>query len=85
MNISLISEKKRREIVSGSRDRLVSSRFATELGTEPEFFLVRMGRGLKIVVDLKSLNVTRDRIEPPKRGFSGLRWYRDRVSPLVVN
>jgi len=35
-------------------------------------FIVRMGRGLKIVRDVKSLNVARDGVEPPTRGFSVL-------------
>jgi len=48
-------------------------------------FIVRMGRGLKIVRDVKSLNVARDGVEPPTRGFSVLIWYRDYVSLLVVN
>ena len=35
-------------------------------------FLVRQGRGLKIVSEIKRLNVARDGIEPPTRGFSVL-------------
>jgi hypothetical protein len=33
-------------------------------------FLVRKGRGLKIVSDIERLGVARDRIELPTRGFS---------------
>jgi hypothetical protein len=44
--------------------------FAAEFSQPANVSFVRKGRELKVVSELKSLDVTRDGIEPPTRGFS---------------
>ena len=44
----------------------------SNLAQNRNVFLVRKGRGLKIVSSVEGLNVARDGVEPPTRGFSVL-------------
>ena len=52
--------------------RAISEVLPSNLEQNRNVFLVRKGRGLKIVSDIEGVGVARDRIELPTRGFSVL-------------
>ena len=57
-------------IVSPELKEAINAVLPLNLEQDRNVFLMRMGRGLKIVSDVKRLNVARDGIEPPTRRFS---------------
>jgi integrase len=69
-------------IVSPELKKAVGEFLPGELEQNRNVFLVRKGRGLKIAREIKELDVARDRIELPTRGFSVLMLYRDYVVPI---
>ena len=56
-------------IVSPELKEAINAVLPLNLEQDRNVFLMRMGRGLKIVSDVKRLNVARDGIEPPTRSF----------------
>jgi len=59
-------------VVSPELKEAINAVLPLSLVQNRKVFLMWMGRGLKIVSDVKRLNVARDGIEPPTRGFSVL-------------
>jgi integrase len=59
-------------IVSPELKEALGDALQSDLEQNRNVFLVRMGRGLKIVSNMKGLEMARDRIELPTRGFSVL-------------
>jgi hypothetical protein len=59
-------------VVSPEVKEAIGEVLAPELAQNRNVFLVRQGRGLKIVSDIREVDVARDGIEPPTRGFSVL-------------
>ena len=58
---------------------------AKNIGTKPERFPCENGPRIEIVSDFQRLDVARDGIEPPTRGFSVFNPGVDYWSPWVVN
>jgi len=56
--------------VSTELKEAINAVLPLNLAQNRNVFLMRMGRGLKIVSDVKRLNMARDGIEPPTRRFS---------------
>jgi hypothetical protein len=69
---NLPKEESSTGIVSPELKQAISEVLPAKLEQNRNVFLVRKGRGLKIVSDLEDLGVARDRIELPTRGFSVL-------------
>jgi integrase len=59
-------------VVSPELKEAIGEVLPLDLAQSRHVSFVRKGRGLKVVSDLKSLEVARDGIEPPTRGFSVL-------------
>src|SRR5262245_54927100 len=57
-------------VVSEELKQAIGEVLTPNLERSRNVFLVRKGRGLKIVSDLEGLDMARDRIELPTRGFS---------------
>ncbi len=72
-------------IVSQELKQAIGNVQASDLAQNRHIFMVRKGRGLKIVSNIERLEMARDRIELPTRGFSVPTWYLDHVLPSVTN
>jgi hypothetical protein len=67
-----IESSTERSVVSDELKEEIEENLAPELEQNRNVYLVRQGRGLKIASDIRKVNVARDGIEPPTRGFSVL-------------
>jgi hypothetical protein len=78
--LKLSARLERRDIESTTENSVVSEELrqeiephlAPKLDKSRNVYLVRQGRDLKIASDIRRVDVARDGIEPPTRGFSVL-------------
>jgi hypothetical protein len=66
-----------RPTVSPQLKEVINGAMPANLEQNRNIFLMRLGRGLKIVSSDSGLKMARDGIEPPTRGFSELQATRD--------
>ena len=69
---NVAKEEPATELVSPELKQAISEASPSNLEQTRNVFLVRKGRGLRIVSNIEELGVARDRIELPTRGFSVL-------------